>query len=117
MTTISTGALTTVMARHQPFDLIDVRPRQEFNRSHIPGARSTPLNRFAAAKILHDRKGANAQPFFIIGGDRIRAGLAAGMLCGAGCNLPVVVEGGMTAWEAQGLPVIHGWFSRAKEAR
>lgn len=110
MTTINTAALTRLMATHQPFDLIDVRPREQFNRSHIRGARSTPLNRFTPAKVLHQRKRGKAEPFFVIGDDRVRAGLAAGMLSGAGCNHPVVVEGGMNAWEAQGLPVIRGWW-------
>ena len=106
MTTIDTKALVRRLKDHQPLDLIDVRPREEFIRSHIPGAHSAPLNRFAPAKILHERKAARKQPVFVVG-DRVRAGLAAGMLRGAGCNLAVVLDGGMDAWEGQGLPAIN----------
>ena len=105
MITIDTTGLVKLMADHEPIDLIDVRPPEEFNRAHIRAARSEPLNRFAPVKILRERKAAPTRPFFIIG-DRVRAGLAAGMLRGAGCSLPVVVEGGMDNWQTLGLPAV-----------
>jgi rhodanese-related sulfurtransferase len=95
-TTIMIGTMgaTRLVAGRLPFDLIDVRPREDFNRSHIPGARSIPLNRFTPVKIVHEGKAAKPKPFVIIGEDRVRASLASGMLGGAGCNLPAAVEGG-----------------------
>ena len=99
-----------MMSGHKLVDLIDVRPREEFNRLHILGARSMPLNQLYPAKVLQERKQAASEPFFIIGRNRALAGLAAGMLHGAGCDQPVVVDGGMPIWEAEGLPTVsNGW--------
>ncbi len=99
--------MATLVANRQPFDLIDVRPREEFNRLHIPGARSAPLRRMSPVKILCERKRPASEPLFVIGQSRALAGMAAGMLRGVGCNQPVVVEGGMETWETQGLPAVH----------
>ena len=52
---------------------------------------------------------APTEPLFVISSDRTMAGLAAGMLRGAGCMRPVVVDGGMQMWDAQGLPEAHSW--------
>ena len=107
MTTIHPTGLATLVANHRPFDLIDVRPQEEFNRLHIPGARSIPLNKMSPFKVVRERKLAASEPLFVICGNRALAGLAAGMLHGAGCIEPVVVEGGMETWETQGLPAVH----------
>jgi hypothetical protein len=43
---------------------------------------------------------------FLICWNRTRASLAAGLLRDAGCKHPVVLDGGMELWEAQGLPLV-----------
>jgi len=106
MTTIHPSGLARMMARQTCVDLIDVRPREEFNRLHIRGARSMPLNQLSPAKVLQERKQAASEPFFIIGRNRALAGIAAGMLHGAGCDRPVVVDGGTQIWETEGLPTV-----------
>jgi len=87
-------------------DLIDVRTEQEFKSFHIAGARSVPLKKLSAPKVLQDRKRAATEPLYIIGGDRVRASLAAGILTGGGCCKAVVVDGGMDAWVSEGLSVV-----------
>jgi len=109
MKTIHPAGLATLVSRHKPFDLIDVRPSEQFGQSHIPGARSAPLGKLSGPKTLRERKCAASEPLFVISEDRAMAGLAAGILRGAGCDLPVVVDGGMRVWETQGFPTVHPW--------
>ena len=106
MTTIHPTRIATLIAYHRPFDLIDVRPREEFDRLHIPGARSVPLNEMSPAKIASEHKAKASEPLFVICRNRVLASLAIGMLRAAGCRLPVVVEGGMRTWEMMGLPAV-----------
>ena len=106
MITINPFRLATLIDNREPLDLIDVRTEQEFKSFHIAGARSVPLKKLSAPKVLQDRKRAATEPLYIIGGDRVRASLAAGILTGGGCRA-VVVDGGMDAWVSEGLPVVH----------
>ena len=106
MITIHPFGLAALIDNRQPLDLIDVRSEQEFKDSHIPGARSVPLGKLSAPKVLRDRKQAATEPLYIICSSRVRAGLAAGILSGAGCRQAVVVDGGMDTWMRQGLSVV-----------
>jgi SulP family sulfate permease len=107
MTIIQPTSLASLVRSHRTFDLIDVRPEREFERLHIPGARSAPLNKMSAPKILRDRKCPASEPLFVVAENRALGGMAAGILRGAGCNLPVVVDGGMAVWQRQDLPAVH----------
>ena len=113
MKTIHPIGLARLIATHQPFDLIDVRTKEEFDKAHIPGARSIPLPELRASKVLRDRKLSATEPLYVICRSRVLAGLASGILEGAGCANAVVVDGGMETWQAQGLPVVHKkWFPK-----
>ena len=105
--TIHPKALAKLIGTEGKIDLIDVRPRVEFNRVHIRGARSFPLATLHPVKLLRDRVGRKSDPVFLICWNRARASMAAGLLREAGCQQPVVLDGGMELWEAQGLPVMH----------
>jgi rhodanese-related sulfurtransferase len=107
MITIHPKALATLMASEGKLDLIDVRPRAEFNLVHIRGARSVPLASLRPARVLRERVGAKSEPVFLICQNRVRASMAAGLLREAGCQYPVVVDGGVELWEQQGLPIVH----------
>jgi len=106
MKTIHPIGLARMITTHQPFDLIDVRTKEEFDKTHIPGARSIPLPELRASKVLRDRKLSATEPLYVICRSRVLAGLASGILKGAGCANAVVVDGGMETWQAQGLPVV-----------
>ena len=113
MKTIRPIGLARLIATHQPFDLIDVRTKEEFDKAHIPGARSIPLPELRASKVLRDRKLPATEPLYVICRSRVLAGLASGILKGAGCANAVVVDGGMETWQAQGLPVVRKkWFPK-----
>jgi rhodanese-related sulfurtransferase len=106
MITIHSLGLAALIDNRQPLDLIDVRTEQEFKGFHIRGARSVPLGKLSAPRVLQDRKQAATEPLYIICSSRVRAGLAAGILTGAGCRRAVVVDGGMDTWMRQGLSVV-----------
>jgi len=107
MDTIHPLGLATMMATHQSFAIIDVRPRDQFEHSHISGARSIPLNRLCPAEIMREHGSDDSSPLFLICRRGIRASLAAGMLQSTGRLRPVIVAGGMELWEAQGFPTVH----------
>jgi rhodanese-related sulfurtransferase len=106
MITIHPHALARLLLTQDKLDLIDVRPGAEFNRVHIRGARSIPLGTLHPARVLRERVGGKSDPVFLICWNRARASMAAGLLRDAGCQQPVVLDGGMELWEAQGLPVM-----------
>ncbi len=106
MITIHPKALARLIATVDNIDLIDVRPRAEFNRVHIRGARSVPLAKLRPIKVLQERVGTKSDPVFVVCWNRMRASMAAGLLRDAGCKHPVVLDGGMALWETQGLPVV-----------
>lgn len=84
--------------------LIDVREESEWNEVHIPGALLIPLSQFVARQgeipegrglIMQCRSGG-------------RSGQAALALRTAGRTNVANLAGGITEWEAAGLPVIYG---------
>ena len=98
--------MAALIDKRQPLDLIDVRTEQEFRSFHIRSAQSFTLRELSAAKVLRGRKREATEPLYIICNNRVRASLAAGMLTGAGCRRPVVVDCGMNTWVRLGLPVV-----------
>ena len=106
MITINPFRLATLIDKREPLDLIDVRTEKEFKSFHIAGARSVPLKKLSAPKVLQDRKRAATEPLYVVGDGRVQASLAAGILTGGGCCQAVVVDGGMDAWISQGLSVV-----------
>ena len=106
MDTIHPLDLATMMATRQPFALIDVRPRDQFQCSHICGARSIPLNKLCPAKIIREHGNDDLGPLFLICRRGMRASLAAGMLRSTGRLRPIIVAGGMELWEAQGFATV-----------
>jgi len=82
MITINPFRLATLIDKSEPLDLIDVRTEKEFKSFHVAGARSVPLKKLSAPKVLQDRKRAATDPLYIIGGSRVQASLAAGILTG-----------------------------------
>ncbi len=87
-------------------ELIDVRPKQDFKEVHALGARSIPLSHLEPHSVLAHRKLDRRAPLYIMSRERALASLAACSLAGAGLAEPIVVEGGIEAWEGQCLPVV-----------
>lgn len=83
--------------------VIDVRTPVEFEGLRVAGAESVPLDRLDPAVF---RGAAGSVLVFCQSGGR--AGRAAERLSTAGVGGCVVVEGGIDAWVAAGLPAVSG---------
>ncbi len=81
--------------------LIDVRTPLEFGEVHIDGAELMPLDRLEPAKLA-------GEDCVLVCRSGKRAAQAHGKLEGSGCGKLRVLEGGVTAWEQAGLPVVRG---------
>lgn len=97
-----------VLAEHLsrgPIRLLDVRTPAEFESVHIHGAYNVPLDRLAehAAEIR-----AIDQPVVLVCASGQRARKAEAALQEAGMRQLHVLDGGMSAWIAAGLPVRRG---------
>ncbi len=84
--------------------VIDVRTPVEFEGARVAGAESFPLDRLDPG-LLRGSGGGSVLVFCQSGG---RAGRAAERLAGAGVDGCVVVDGGMDAGVAAGLPAVRG---------
>ena len=81
--------------------LIDIREADEYAREHIPGARHVPLSGFNANDFdgMHDRIGV----FHCASGNRTAG--AASRLMQTAFGEVHLLQGGLDAWRAAGLPV------------
>ena len=86
--------------------LLDVRTPAEFESAHAPHARNIPLDRLDPNSLpqIFQRDGI---PVAVICQSGTRGQIACEKLAGAGWNA-INVEGGMSAWEAAGLPLVRG---------
>ncbi len=84
--------------------VLDVRQDAEFAAGHINGAKHIPLADLAnRLKELEKQK---AHPVVVVCASGARSATAVAMLTKFGFVNAVSMEGGMSAWQAQGLPVI-----------
>lgn len=97
---------------------IDVRTLIEFREVHAVGTRNIPLDKLKPETLIA-KHGANPEPIYMICRSGGRAGQACERMIDAGCKNVVNVEGGTTAWEAAGLPVVrdHGVISLERQVR
>jgi rhodanese-related sulfurtransferase len=84
--------------------LIDVRTPAEYRALHAEGAVLVPLDQLNAGQFSAQSHG----PLYLICASGTRARIAAEKLDAAGLAEPIVIQGGTTAWEAAGLPVVRG---------
>jgi len=89
-------------------DLIDVRTPVEFREVHSVHARNVPLDSLDPKAVMSTRSGANDRPLYVICRSGNRSRKACEAFVAAGFSNVVNVDGGTTAWNAAGLPVIRG---------
>jgi len=92
----------------QPVELIDVRTPAEYREVHVEGARLVQLDRFNATAVVASRRGAPAEPLYVICRTGSRARQACEKILATGFTNVILVEGGTLAWEQGGLPVKRG---------
>jgi rhodanese-related sulfurtransferase len=106
--TTTNAAVTVTEAQRQlasrEATLIDVREPDEWAAGHVAGARHIPLADLSARldEIPRD------QPVLLFCRSGNRSGKATAFLRQQGYAQATNVEGGITAWQAAGLPVTRG---------
>ena len=109
--TLSPAAFERLLAAQPGLPLLDVRTPAEYAGTHVVSARNEPLDRLTPAAIqsLYDSGVlVPGKPVYLLCQAGKRASLAAAAFAAAGHDDGVVIEGGLAAWEAAGLPVLRG---------
>ena len=106
MKTITPAELDSIHASGEPVDLIDVRTPLEFREVHVSYARNIPLDSIGDQKALGQMT--DGRTLYVICHTGGRSAKACEMLTKSGYNNVVSVEGGTSAWDAQGLTVVRG---------
>jgi len=102
--TISASEFKSIVASGN-FKLVDVRTPAEFQDTHVRGAVNVPLDKVSPDVMPQPAEG---QPLYVICQKGGRGSKACDQLCAAGMENVVNVEGGTTACEQEGLPVVRG---------
>ena len=105
--TISPNQLGNLAGNGKSIQLIDVRTPVEFREVHASYAKNFPLDRLDPAEIARTRNG-SSEPIYVICKSGARGKQACEKLVSAGQANVVNVDGGTTAWEQAGLPVVRG---------
>lgn len=95
------------LANAGDIDLIDVRTPVEFREVHCPLARNVPLDSVVPKAVMDSRADKDG-PLYVICRSGRRGEKACEAFVAAGYNNVVNVEGGTSAWEEAGLPVVRG---------
>jgi len=83
--------------------IVDVRTPQEFALGHLRDAKNIPLADLRAR--IGELEKSKARALVVVCQSGTRADKAVRQLAAAGFNDVVSLEGGLTAWQAAGLPV------------
>jgi rhodanese-related sulfurtransferase len=83
--------------------IIDVRTPQEFAVGHLRDAKNIPLADLAAR--IGELEKSKSRAVVVVCQSGARADKAVRQLAAAGFNDVVSLDGGLTAWQAAGLPV------------
>ncbi|HEY8153671.1 MAG TPA: rhodanese-like domain-containing protein [Myxococcota bacterium] len=88
-----------------PPPIVDVRSQSEFDESHLPGAVHIPFYALLSDRERIPTPAREAEPMVLYCEHGPRAGIARAQLWLAGVGPVVFLEGHMTAWKRDGLPV------------
>jgi rhodanese-related sulfurtransferase len=102
---LSAAGLTQLINRDNPL-LIDISPRENFEKAHIPGARHVAMSQFDPENKSLAK--ARDLPVVLICRSGMTASGAAKRLVKAGFTRVHVLSGGMQAWNQAQLPVAKG---------
>ena len=92
----------------EPHQLIDVRTPREYSAVHAEGALTIPLDELDPRTVKAGNGTEPANPIYVICQSGARAAKACERLHAAGVTNVFNVEGGTSAWEKAGLPVVRG---------
>jgi len=105
--TISPKQLMDLSSRGEAVNLIDVRTPAEYGEVHVNFARNVPLDRLDPKQVAADHA-RHAGPIYFVCRSGGRSKTACEKMIAAGITDVVSVDGGTTACDAAGLPVVRG---------
>lgn len=105
--TISPGELHKIVCSGTSVNLIDVRTPAEYREVHVTFAVNVPLSQLNARELDETTRDSQ-QPLYVICKSGSRGRQACEKLSAAGCRCVINVEGGTSAWDRDGLPVVRG---------
>jgi rhodanese-related sulfurtransferase len=108
MSAITVAELQHLLQEQAAQNLIDVRTPVEFAEVHVEGFKNVPLNELRLESLNAQPSFSPERPVYLLCRSGQRASLAATQLANGGFPNAVVVEGGVQAWIAAGLPVKRG---------
>ena len=97
-----------VLCTQNEQNVIDVRTPIEFREVHCTYARNTPLDSLDPNSIMAAQPTSEDRPLYVICRSGQRAGKACEAFLKAGFTNVINVEGGTSAWDSAGLPVVRG---------
>ena len=83
--------------------ILDVRSAAEFAGGHLPGAKNIPLAELASRIGELDKM--KSKSIVVVCQSGARSARAAGVLGKAGFDDVINLDGGVSAWQTQGLPL------------
>ena len=107
LTSISVKRLAE-LTRQGKVDVIDVRTPGEFQGVHANCVTNVPLDSLDPEQVMNARIGPADQPLYVICRSGNRSSKACQKFIDAGYSNVVNIEGGTSAWDAAGLPVVRG---------
>ena len=106
MKTIHPLELEALLETDKPVEIIDIRPIEDFEQVHIAGAHWFPVGELTPADLVATRELPLSEPLYLISDRGGLAQFAAEGLERENYDNTIVMEGGMKAWERDGLPVV-----------
>ena len=103
------GAKVSILQATQMFNqgktlMLDVREETEFAKGHLRDAKNIPIKQLATRVAEIDKF--KAKTVVVICASGVQSSKASSLLKNAGFNEVHSLDGGMTAWQAQGLPTV-----------
>lgn len=120
MKTIHPLKLQTLLEVGQPVEIVDIRPRAEFEKVHIEGAHSIPSAQVSVETLVCTRELLQTEPIYLVSESGALAQLQACDLERQGLDNVIIVSGGMLRWQRDGLPVVQrhpvtDWLAERRE--
>jgi rhodanese-related sulfurtransferase len=98
--------LEALLEASEPVEIVDIRPRAEFEKVHIEGAHSIPSAEISAETLVCTRELLQTEPIYLVSESGALAQLQACDLERQGLDNVIIVSGGMGRWQRDGLPVV-----------
>lgn len=101
---ISAQEMQAILGENNSVQLIDVRSNADYQRYHVPGAVSMPLDTLSSASSKLDSQ----QPVYVVCASGYRSLKGAQVLLEQGFPKVVSVAEGTEGWKRQALPLVRG---------